>query len=301
MLARKVRYPHPARHDRRFAARDRADPAQARAFTRSMSAMGGADSSSLRAGIIGALVSAAAVSAIFFAAGAFEDEPARLSTGRAASAATTTTPSVADVYRRARLGVVLIDHRPPGVRPRTGAPTRDDGVATGTGFVIDAAGHVVTNQHIVAGRGTTTVQFDPGEDPVPATIVRRDASTDLAVVRVDRARSPRLRPLPLGDSATVRVGDPAIAIGNPFGLERSLSVGVVTAIGRRITSPAGTRIRDVVQTDAAINPGNSGGPLLDERGRVIGVMTQGRGNGIAFAVPVVTVKEVVAAARRRPR
>jgi len=235
------------------------------------------------------------VCAVFLAAGAFEDEPERASPGRVANAAT--TPSVGDVYRRARLGVVLIDHRPPGVRPRSGAPTRGDGVATGTGFVIDAAGHVVTNQHIVAGRGTTTVQFDPGEDPVRATIVRRDAATDLAVVRVDRGRAPRLRPLALGDSGAVRVGDPALAIGNPFGLERSLSLGVISALGRRITAPDGTRIRNVVQTDAAINPGNSGGPLLDERGRVIGVMTQGRGSGIAFAVPVDTLKRVAAEAR----
>ncbi|MDP1849069.1 MAG: trypsin-like peptidase domain-containing protein [Solirubrobacteraceae bacterium] len=262
--------------------------------------MGGADRASLRAGIIGALLAAGAVSALFLAAGAFEDGP----DGPPAAASTTTTPatpSVGDVYRRARLGVVLIDHRPPGVRPRTGAPTRDDGVATGTGFVVDRAGHVVTNQHIVAGRGTTTVQFGPGEKRARATVVRRDASTDLAVVRVDRSRAPRLAPLPLGDSDSVGVGDPALAIGNPFGLERSLSVGVVSALGRRITAPDGTRIRDVVQTDAAINPGNSGGPLLDGAGRVIGVMTQGRGSGIAFAVPVDTVRRVVRDARRRPR
>jgi len=265
-----------------------------------MSGMPDPARSSLATALVSGLISAAAVAAIFLAAGAFDDEPAR----PPASASTTTTPnapSIGDVYRRARSGVVLIDHRPPGVRPRTGAPTREDGVATGTGFVIDDAGHVVTNQHIVAGRGTTTVQFAAGDDRVRARVVRRDASTDLAVVRVDPQRAPRLRPLALGDSGRVRVGDRALAIGNPFGLERSLSVGVVSALGRRITAPDGTRIRDVVQTDAAINPGNSGGPLLDREGRVIGVMTQGRGSGIAFAVPVDTVKRVVAEARGRER
>jgi S1-C subfamily serine protease len=265
-----------------------------------MTEVNGAPRSSLRTGLISGLASAGAVCAIFLAAGAFEDESDR----RAAGAATTPAapgPSVRQVYERARRAVVLIDHRPPGVRPRTGPPSRGDRIATGSGFVIDRSVRIVTNQHIVAGRGTTTVQFDPDDDPVRARIVRRDAATGLAVVQVDRTRAPRLTPLPLGDAGAVRVGDVAIAIGNPFGLERSLSVGVVSALGRRITSPDGTRIRNVVQTDAAINPGNSGGPLLDEAGRVIGVMTQGRGSGIAFAVPVGTVRKVVAEARRRGR
>ena len=265
-----------------------------------MTDVNGAPRSSLRTALISGLASAGAVCAIFLAAGAFEDEPGRSGAG-AATPPAARAPSVREVYERARLAVVLIDHRPPGVRPRTGPPSRGDRIATGSGFVIDRSGHIVTNQHIVARRGTTTVQFHPGDDPVRARIVRRDASTDLAVLRVDRARAPRLTPLPLGDVGAVRVGDAAIAIGNPFGLERSLSVGVVSALGRRITSPDGTRIRSVVQTDAAINPGNSGGPLLDERGRVIGVMTQGRGSGIAFAVPVRAVRKVVAEARRRGR
>ena len=265
-----------------------------------MSPMDASGRPALRTALVSGLVSAIAVSAIFLAAGAFDDA------GETRSAAgsttpTTTAPSAGDVYRRARAGVVVVDHRPPGVPPRSGPPTRDDGIATGSGFVVDEAGHIVTNQHIVAGRGTTTVQLDPGEDPLRATIVGRDASTDLAVVRLDRARAAPLAPLPLGDSADVRVGDTALAIGNPFGLERSLSAGVVSGVGRRMTSPDGTRIRDAVQTDAPINPGNSGGPLLDDAGRVIGVMTQGRGNGVAFAVPVDTVKRVVDRLLRRER
>ena len=255
----------------------------------------------VRSAVISGLVSAVAVCAVLLAAGAFEDEPRIRSDVGATTAPAVSAPSLGAVYRRSRLGVVLIDHRPPGVRPRTGPPRRDDRIATGTGFVVDRSGHVVTNHHIVAGRGRTTVQFGAADDPVPATIVRRSPSTDLAVLRVDRARAPGLHPLSLGDSARVRVGDATIAIGNPFGLERSLSAGVVSAIGRRITAPDGSRIRDVVQTDAPINPGNSGGPLLDDAGRVIGVISQGRGNGIAFAVPVDTVKRVVAQARGRGR
>nr|MBA3747841.1 trypsin-like peptidase domain-containing protein [Solirubrobacterales bacterium] len=198
------------------------------------------------------------------------------------------------VYRRVRLGVVVVEHRPPGVPSRRGPPTRGDRIATGSGFVLDDAGHVATNQHIVAGRGTTTVQFAANEDPVRATIVRRDASTDLAVVRVGRARAARLRPLALGDSDAVRVGDPAIAIGNPLGLQRSLTVGVVSAVGRTIKAPDGAKIRDAVQTDAPINPGNSGCPLLDAAGRVIGVVAQARGDGLGFAVPVDALKRLVA-------
>ena len=255
--------------------------------------------SSLGPALAGGLVSALLVSAIFLAAGAFDDAPAGGRAGTVATPPSATTASVGDVYRRARLGVVLIDHRPPGVKPRTGPPRRDDGVATGSGFVIDDRGHVVTNQHVVAGRGTTTVQFDAGEDPVRARILGRDASADLALVKVDPADVGRLRPLALGDSGAVRVGDTAIAIGNPLGLERSLTVGVVSGTGRRIRAPDGSRLRNAVQTDAPINPGNSGGPLLDAAGRVIGVISQGRGAGIAFAIPVDTLKEFVADLRRR--
>jgi len=260
-----------------------------------MSRVDGARRSSLRTAAAGGFVSALAVAAIFLAAGALEDEPDAPSAGGSTGSA----PSVGDVYRRARLSVVLIDHRPPGVAPRRGAPTRGDRVATGTAFLVDDAGRLVTNQHIVAGRGTTTVQLRAGRDRVGARVVARDPRNDLAVIEVDRADVARLRPLALGDSAAVRVGDSAIAIGNPFGLTRSLSVGVISAVGRSIRSPGGGRIPGVLQTDAAINPGNSGGPLLDERGRVIGVISQGRGSGIAFAVPVETVRRLVARAARR--
>jgi S1-C subfamily serine protease len=267
-----------------------------------MSDVHGDKQSSLRAAAISGVASAIAVCAIFLATGAFEDE----SGGRTDGGAVAPVPhaaSVHDVYRRARPGVVLVEHRPPGVPPRTGPPRRDDRIATGSGFIIDDRGHVVTNQHIVAGPGRTTVLFDAGEAPVQATIVGRDASTDLALVRVNPGDAERLgaRPLALGASAAVRVGDAALAIGNPFGLARSLTVGVVSGTGRSIRAPDGAKITGAVQSDAPINPGNSGGPLLDDRGRVIGVVSQGRGNGIAFAVPVDTLKRVVANLRRRGR
>ena len=260
--------------------------------------MGESGRSSLRAAVVSGLVSALAVAAIFLAAGAFQEQSHEERAGRAA---TSTTASPRDVYRRSRRGVVLVDHRPPGVRPRTGPPRRDDGIATGSGFVIDRQGHIVTNHHIVAGRGSTSVQFDHDEDPVAATIVGRDPSTDLALVRVDAVDAAALVPLPLGASEPVRVGDGAIAIGNPLGFERTLTVGVVSATDRRIRAPDGAEITRAVQTDTPINRGNSGGPLLDTDGRVIGVISQGRAPGIAFAVPVDTVKRIVADLLRRGR
>jgi S1-C subfamily serine protease len=167
--------------------------------------------------------------------------------------------------------------------------------------LIDEDGHIATNHHIVAGPGKSTARFDSDDDPVAATVVRRDPGNDLALVKIDPADAGRPDPLRLGDSDGVHVGDAAIAIGNPFGLERSLTAGVVSALDRRIDAPDGSKIDDAVQTDAPINPGNSGGPLLDAAGRVIGVISQARGDGVAFAVPVDTVKRLVSELRRRGR
>lgn len=255
----------------------------------------------LFAAVTSGLATALGVSALFLAAGAFDD------TAPVPSPATTSVPGAggdtAGAIERARRGVVLVEARPPGTPLAFGRPSRDDGVATGTGFAIDDSGHVVTNDHVVAGGRIVTVRTGPRAARVRARIVGRDASTDLALLRVDPEDAPELVPLELGESDDVRVGDTAIAIGNPYGLEDTVTAGVVSATERTIDAPDGFPIDDAVQTDAAINSGNSGGPLLDASGRVIGVNAQGEPDttGIAYAIPVDTVKRVVPELRREGR
>ena len=176
------------------------------------------------------------------------------------------------------------------------------GSGTGSGFVISDDGYIVTNAHVVEGaNGSIKAKIGDGKT-LNAKLVGQDASTDLALLKVSATN---LKPLALGDSSTVQVGDPAYAIGNPFGLDRTLTTGVVSALQREISSPNGFSIDDVIQTDAAINPGNSGGPLFNSAGQVIGVNSQiespntsssgQAGNvGIGFAIPANTVKNVVA-------
>jgi S1-C subfamily serine protease len=167
---------------------------------------------------------------------------------------------------------------------------------TGSGFVYDTDGHIVTNYHVIEGADELFVTL-ADETTVPATVAGADPSNDLAVLRIETPAEP-LRPVPLGESDTLQVGQFVIAIGNPFGLERTLTVGVVSALGRVIESPDDRFIGEIIQTDAAINPGNSGGPLLDLSGRLIGVNTaifspSQASAGIGFAVPVSTVRRVV--------
>jgi S1-C subfamily serine protease len=162
--------------------------------------------------------------------------------------------------------------------------------------VLDKDGTIATNAHVVDGATKVTVQFGDNAS-VPAEVLGVDKSTDLALLKVDPKKL-ELHPLELGSSHGLQVGDPTIAIGNPFGLDRTLTTGVVSALQRQIKAPNGFTIDDVIQTDAAINPGNSGGPLLDATGRVIGINSQietaggSNGNvGIGFAIPIDTVKE----------
>lgn len=174
-----------------------------------------------------------------------------------------------------------------GVERRTGA---------GSGFVWDAAGHIVTNFHVVEGASNVGVRLDTGE-AIPATIVGVAPDYDLAVLRL-RSRLAKLQPIPVGTSDDLVTGQAAFAIGNPFGLSRTLTTGIISALDRRLPTETGREIRGVIQTDAAINPGNSGGPLLDSAGRLIGVNTaiisgSGASAGIGFAVPVDIVNEVV--------
>jgi S1-C subfamily serine protease len=196
--------------------------------------------------------------------------------------------AIEDIYRRAAPGVVQVTVF--GSDPFSGQ-------GLGSGFVIDKSGHIVTNFHVIEGADEVAVNFS-GDDRVRARVVGSDPSTDIAVLRIDTpARA--LTALPLGNSDGVRVGDPVVAIGNPFGLERSASSGIVSALQRELRSPAGFTIDRVIQTDAAINQGNSGGPLLNGRGHVIGVNTaifspSGGNVGIGFAIPINTVRDVVA-------
>jgi putative serine protease PepD len=181
-----------------------------------------------------------------------------------------------------------------------GLPQTEEQKALGSGFVMDKAGHIVTNYHVVAGARTVEVSFS-NSDNMKAKIVGSDPSTDLAVLQID-ARSRALQPLPFGDSDHVRVGDSVVAIGNPLGYDRSVTAGIVSAVQRAISAPNQYPIDHVIQTDAPINHGNSGGPLIDSRGHVIGVNAQiatgdsgSDGNiGIGFAIPINTVRTVVA-------
>jgi len=177
--------------------------------------------------------------------------------------------------------------------------TQRRGAASGSGIVIDANGTILTNWHVVENAIKVTVSLEKGKT-VNAQVVGKDPSNDLAVLRI-RPDGLALHPLTLGDSSHVQVGDPVLAIGNPFNLERTLTTGVISALQRRITAPNGFTIDNVLQTDAPINPGNSGGPLLDAAGRVIGINSQietggtsGGSVGIGFAVPINTAKSEIA-------
>jgi len=165
-----------------------------------------------------------------------------------------------------------------------------------SGVIVDADGYIVTNAHVVEGADNVAVSFSENGESVPAEVKGVDRSTDVAVLKVDPSKVDNLTTIPLGDSSKAQVGDPVIAIGNPFGLSRTVTTGIVSGLQRQIQAPNGFTISNVIQTDAAINPGNSGGPLLDANGRVIGINSQiqtggGQGSvGIGFAVPINTVK-----------
>ena len=213
--------------------------------------------------------------------------------------------SVNEIYRRSAPGVVQItttstvEVEPDPFLNPFGFPEEQRQQALGSGFVIDTAGRIVTNFHVVQGAEQIEVSFS-NRDSVQARVVGTDPSTDLALLKVNvDARA--LRPLDLGNSDRVRVGDSVVAIGNPLGLERSVTAGIISALHRPLTAPNEFTIDDVIQTDASINSGNSGGPLIAANGAVIGVNTAiatrnsgARGNiGIGFAVPMNTVRNVV--------
>jgi putative serine protease PepD len=250
---------------------------------------------------IAGAVSVAVVVGILALSGVFDDGGATAhdsaATATSTPAATTTTAAtpatssgavdVASIYRRVSPGVVFVEADQAGGQS-----------ASGSGFVIDGQGHIVTNEHVVDGASALKVRFGENGDAIPVKLLGADRSADLAVLRVDPKRAGTLHPVTLGSSSNLVPGEPTVAIGSPFGLEGTVTSGIVSGLNRTIQAPSGFSISGAVQTDAAINPGNSGGPLLDAQGRVIGVNSQiatqsGSNAGVGFAIPVDQVKKIV--------
>jgi putative serine protease PepD len=245
----------------------------------------------IAAALLGALTALGVCAAVLFA-GVLDQDGSRTadSGGNAQVSAPATSKSgddrdhgsLAELYASVKDGVVFVQA----------------GQATGSGFVIDDDGHIVTNEHVVDGSSSFQVRVGENSQALPATLVGADASTDLAVLKIDPAQAGDLHPLELADADSVDVGETVVALGSPFGLQSTLTSGIVSALDRSIQSPGGQMIEGVVQTDAAINPGNSGGPLIDLDGRVVGVNAQiasqsGGNTGVGFAISITTVKQVV--------
>jgi len=200
------------------------------------------------------------------------------------------------IYARARAGMVSITSTVPS-QGAPGAPGGGSSTAAGSGVIIDDQGHVLTNDHVVDGATKVQVELASGST-VTAKVVGTDQSTDVALLDID-VPAAELDPIPLGVSSTLRVGQPVLAIGDPFGYQASASAGIVSGLGRSIEAPNGFTITGAVQTDAAVNHGNSGGALLDAEGRLVGIPAQIADSGVdanvgvAFAVPVDTAKRIV--------
>jgi S1-C subfamily serine protease len=244
-----------------------------------------------------AIALAAAGAGIGSYAASGSDTTTTVVTTQAAPAASTTPMTTAassalsihDIYRRTYKSVVVITSN------ETSAQGKVE--VQGSGFVYDTGGHIVTNYHVVQGTAGTKVAF-ADNSTYPATVVAHDSSTDLAVLKVNAPAS-KLHALTLGDSAKMEVGDPVVAIGSPFSLPETVTNGIVSALNRTISSDNNYAISGAIQTDAAINHGNSGGPLLNMRGRVVGINSQiesegGGSDGVGFAIASDTVRSVVA-------
>jgi S1-C subfamily serine protease len=211
---------------------------------------------------------------------------------------------VNQIYKADGDGVAFIESDIPAQESQSFSPfgepeSEGGGTATGSGFVIDTEGHLLTNNHVVEGADRIQVKLGASDTTYQAKVVGADPATDLALLDVE-APADQLHPLTLGRSADMEVGDPVVAIGNPFGLDRTVTSGIVSALQRQIEAPDGFSITNVIQTDAAINPGNSGGPLINANGEVIGINSQiatgggGNGNvGIGFAIPIDTVRSEI--------
>jgi S1-C subfamily serine protease len=255
--------------------------------------------------LLGALAVGVVV-AVLAATGALPDKVERTTTTTTVSnpqpdspsAPRTAPTSVADIYARVSGSVVFVSARGGNGQLQFNG-SGGGSAASGSGFVIDTAGHIVTNDHVVEHADRFTVRFGEKGNPIEAKLVGKDPSSDVAVLAIDPKKvEGGAKPLQLASSTALRPGEATIAIGSPFGLSGTVTTGIVSALGREIEAPNGFSIPGAVQTDAAINPGNSGGPLLDAAGRVIGINSQiasqsGSNSGVGFAVPSNTVKDVV--------
>jgi putative serine protease PepD len=256
---------------------------------------------------VSALIGAGVVVAVVAAAGGLGAsqktvtvvQPAPLAPSNSSSKGSSSGLTPHQIYVRTAPGVVFITST---IVRQTESPFgffrgegEQQGQATGSGIVIDGKGTILTNWHVVEDAVKVTVSFENNQT-VEAKVVGTDPSNDLALLHVS-AEGTKLHPIPLGDSSKAQVGDPVLAIGNPYGFARTLTTGVVSALQRQITAPNGFTIDNIIQTDAPINPGNSGGPLLNAAGQVIGINSQiesGNGGGsvgIGFAVPINTAKQ----------
>jgi len=255
--------------------------------------------------VVGGFIGAAlllGVAALFGWTGTGAGTAATVKGSPAAFKTTGLTPQ--QIYEKNVGSVVEIQVTLPGTYDAWGQYSGDQ-QALGTGFVVSKDGDILTNAHVVSQSGqiasaVTVIFKGSGAEgtQVQGTVVGADDSTDVALIRIDPSTAPPLTPIPLGDSAKVAVGEAVVAIGNPLGLEFSLSSGVVSATNRDLQSPNGATISGGIQTDAAINPGNSGGPLIDATGHVIGINEQidsqsGGNEGIGFAVPINTAITVM--------
>ena len=202
--------------------------------------------------------------------------------------------TVQQIYSQEGRGVVFIQAE--GVTESSTLGGSQSGTATGSGFVVDKDGTILTNAHVVEGASKVTVSFQEGGEAIAADVKGIDTDADIAVLKIDPSGRD-LTVLPLGNSSAAKVGDPVVAIGNPFGLQRTVTTGIVSALQRQVDAPSGFPISGVIQTDASINPGNSGGPLLNAQGQVIGINSQiatggGQGSvGIGFAIPIDSAKQ----------
>lgn len=256
---------------------------------------------------IAALVGGAVVAAVIAAAGGLSSSTSTVTTVQSAPLAPSNASQVNtgltphEIYVRDAPGVAYVTSTIVQQGESSpfnlfgGGESQRQGRATGSGIVIDGNGTILTNYHVVENAVKVQVSFEKGQN-VEAKVIGKDPSHDLAILRIP-TDGLTLHPLTLGDSSKVQVGDPVLAIGNPFNLERTLTTGVISALQREITAPNGFTIDNVLQTDAPINPGNSGGPLLNAQGEVIGLNSQietgGSGDGsvgIGFAVPINTAK-----------